>query len=606
REAFEILSAEVFPALVESLANGQELRIWSVACATGEEAYSLAICAFEALRAAGRETRGIRVFATDVHSASLDHAAAGTYPAAAVASMPQELRSRYFHAAGDDRVQVVSELRSAVVFGTHNVLRDAPFTKIDVLACRNLLIYFESDAQRRALSLLHFALAPGGVLMLGPSESPGELDDEFAPVSARWRIYRKRRDVRLIREMTGRLRTGFKTRRTRPATATAAERATAMLLATYAPPSLLISRDHTVSHTFAGGGEVLKQADGATSLRVLDLVDGDTRDAMWGALHRLAQNRELVVRAQIASTADDAPYGGKDRAGTADEPAIIEARSLGDSMLVSFLSERPPAAGRVERFDEAAAARISELEDELRATRRELHAAMERVEIANEELLASNEELRSTNEELQSVNEELQTVNTEYESKIDELTELTTDFEHLLAATDIYIGFLDAELCLRKFTPRFAEVFHLVEGDIGRRISGFAHSLRVDGLVDILTRVFETGAPYEAEIQRDNGTWLLLRVIAYTRGGQRVGLVVTLVDIERVKRAELRYKTLVESNDALVWAMDAQGQVVEVLPGIADYLGVEPEALFGEGGFDSVHPDEQRQIREQWRTALAS
>ncbi len=549
-EAFRRLEREVLPGMLQNVAKDDELRVWVAGSATGEEAYSVAILLREAAETLSRPL-SIKVFATDVHRASLDFASAGVYTDASLQGVSPARLARHFVRKGDG-YQVAPELRKLVVFAPHNLLRDAPFTKLDLVTCRNLLIYFQPSAQRKVLSLFHFGLRTGGVLFLGPSESPGELSDEFESVDTRWKIYRKRRDVRLPPDV--RLPAVVGGTRPRPAGAAVTGPPAGpdgqllgvydALLDEFMPPGLLVSENREVVQAFAGASRYLKPRDGRFSADLLDMVDQDLRLALAGALPRALKESTPVVykglRVQLP--------GGERVVDVTVRP--VRQRRAGPAYALVRFEEQgaaPPAAAAPKELDLGQASReqVLSLETELRYTKENLQAMVEEMETSNEELqasneelVASNEELQSTNEELHSVNEELYTVNAEYQRKIAELTELTADMDNLLSSTQVHTIFLDRSLRIRKFTPSIADLFNLLPHDVGRRIDSFTYTLDHPGLMDDLRAVLETGAYRERQVRDRRGNWYLMRVLPYRAGPSVEGVVLTLVDIGRIRQAE--------------------------------------------------------------------
>jgi two-component system CheB/CheR fusion protein len=554
REAFESLQNNILPQLVEQLNPDEELRVWVPGCATGEEAYSLAILLLEEAARQGRPAN-IKIFATDVHRASLEMAAAGIYPEASLSEVNPERLQHYFLRKGEG-YQVSNELRKLVVFAQHNVVKDAPFTKLDLISCRNLLIYLQPFAQKKVLSLFHFGLKPRGILFLGPSESPGELEHEFDCLDTRWKIYRKRREVRLPANVrlaplpTLRPRAaGLPTLPTTPVWDSQLLGTYDALLDEYMPPSLLVSEDRQLIQSFAGGSRYLRLKDGRFSPDVLDMVEHDLHMALTGALPRAFQERKPMVYKGLRVRLSD----GEERlVNVTVKP--VENRRIGVPCALICLEEvgrpAPPPPAEEVQPGRATSDQIEALETELRYTKENLQATIEELETSNEELqatneelIAANEELQSTNEELHSVNEELYTVNAEYQKKIAELTELAADMDSVLTSTQVHTIFLDRKLCIRKFTPKIAETFHLLPQDIGRRIDSFTHNLDHPGLLDDLRLVLEQGHPLERSVNDSQGRSYLVRILPHRPGANIEGVVLTLIDVTNLRQAQAEAQT---------------------------------------------------------------
>ncbi|MBI1394370.1 MAG: PAS domain-containing protein [Betaproteobacteria bacterium] len=580
-EAWIALRENVIPQLADRLSTQKELRCWVPGTATGEEAYTLAILLHE-WATEERKPANLRIFATDVHRESIDFAGAGVYPAAALAHVSEERRGRYFTLRDDGSYQVSSELRRMVVFANQNVLKDPPLTRLDLVCCRNLLIYFRSAAQRRALSVFHFGLKVGGFLFLGPSETLGDLAEEFEIVDRRWKMYSKRRDIRLaaaIREtdlvlgLPGRLEPAESPilRSTVGGRDMNLIRAYDSLLDEYVPPSLLVNRAGMLAHTIGEATAFLKPPTGRTSLEVSNLVHPDLRMVVITALQRALKESRPVSYGGIRVSDP-----GQDRIVRIAARPLVNGRNA-EFFLVSFeevraageprlsVVEGGPGEGGDVPFDAATATseHLSELEQELRYTKEHLQATVEELETANEELqatneelMAANEELQSTNEELHSVNEELYTVNREYEEKIEELTRLTDDMDNLLASTEIGTIFLDEHMRIRKFTPSAARQFTLLSQDIGRPISHLNRNIECDEFQDELKRVLATGEGREHEVRHRDGSWFLMRLHPYRNEKHDVtGIIVTFVDIHALKQASQEVEQRNENLQSFAYAV---------------------------------------------------
>ena len=548
QEAFARLETEILPTAIETVGPDEDFRVWVAGCATGEEAYSLAILLTECFEAMHRPVKA-KIFATDVHRASLDFASLGVYSAESLVDMSPGRLSRHFARMGE-LYQVAPELRQMVVFAHHNIIRDAPFTRLDLISCRNLVIYFQPPAQKKTISLFHFGLKTGGILFLGPSESPGELSDEFNQVDAHWKIFRKRRDLRLsvdvhqpLPPQDGRMQSGI----VQPMVTTNAGDSQLLgiydaIMEKYMPPSLLVDENRVLVQSFGGASRFLHIRDGRLSTDLLDMVDTDLRMALAGAVQRVSRDSTPIVYKGLR-----VQQGDTQRVVDITVRPIRHRRTNRLYTLIS-LEDADQTAGPVAReieFRQASDEQLQTLETELRYTKENLQATIEELETSNEELqatneelVASNEELQSTNEELQSVNEELYTVNAEYQKKITELTELNADMDSLLASTEVHTIFLDRNLAIRKFTPKIAEEFNLLPQDIGRRIDSFTHNIRYEPLIEEIQRVLRTQTPFEREVQDHSDQWFLLRILPYRTGGGVAGVVLTLIHIDRLKRVE--------------------------------------------------------------------
>ncbi|HEX2733954.1 MAG TPA: chemotaxis protein CheB [Polyangiaceae bacterium] len=591
-EAFACLEDRVIPELLDRLAPNDEVRIWVAGCATGEEAYSIAILVLEEL-SRRKDNRRLKLLATDVHRGSLDFASRGLYSKDRIATVREDLLARYFDERGPN-YQVSSDLRQYVVFAPHNVVKDAPFTRIDLVSCRNLLIYLQPSAQKKVLNLLHFALKRQGVLFLGPSEAAGALSDDFDTIDGHWRIYRKRRDLRPPNDTRISVPKARLMQRSPDSSAHGYTLAQVInvydaLLDEHVPPSLLVNERRELIHAFAGASRFLRIKDGRPSLDLLDMLEPELKMAITGALQRALKDGETIVYNGLSLRTSDATGPHDQLHRLTVKPVIAPGVPVNHLLITIEPIDSEPAAPRSQSeldFNQISQDQVGSLEAELRRTKENLQSTIEELETSNEELqttneelLASNEELQSTNEELQSVNEELYTVNAEYQKKIAELTELTNDMDNLLASIQVGTIFLDSSLCIRKFTPLIAEAFNLLPQDIGRPIAGFSSSLQRPRLMDDLNEVLSSGRALESEVQDGSGAWFFLRILPYRIRGGVEGVVLTLIDIKGLKAAEdavfrERYllDSLMDSVPDSIYFKDVSGRFVRINRAMAERL----------------------------------
>jgi two-component system CheB/CheR fusion protein len=547
-EAFEALQREVIAPLVKN-PETKSIRIWVSACASGEEAYSIAMLVDEELRKASREIE-VKIFATDAHGGSLQTAAKGVYPEGALEELDEERRQRYF-TRGNDGYHVNRELRSTVIFAAHNLINDAPFTQMDLVTCRNMLIYLQPSVQNKALGMFHFALKANGALFLGPSESAGGLSDEFKAIDGRWRIFAKRRDVRL--PLAARAPMGKRIERLPYAPLKPQSRSNRVdqdvidtydqLLSKVMPSSILVSESGDILHVFGGAERYLKTRKGRPSNHLLESIDESIRAPISIAWHHSIKKEERV---RAEPTIFDGPNGEEEvKIGVLP---LMEGNSGPNNFLIEILSTgeqvnnaSPPVTADREMHQ----TRIEGLESELRFSQENLQAALEEMESSNEELqasnqelLAANEELQSTNEELHSVNEELYTVNAEHQRRVQELAVANDDMDNLLATTRVGVIFLDSDLYIRRFTPAIAKVFNFTGQDKGRSIETFASVLNCDDLNFRLKKVIESGEELEIKVTDRGETHYLLRATPYRSGDNTGGIVLTLIDISNLVDAE--------------------------------------------------------------------
>jgi PAS domain S-box-containing protein len=554
-EAWEALAKLVIAPMVAERESGASFRVWVPACSTGEEAYSIAMLVTEQAEAVGKRF-DLKVFATDAQEDNLHKARDGIYPAAALAGFPPDRVRRFFEKL-DGSFQVGKELRDMVVFAAQNLLRDPPFSRLDLVSCRNFLIYLESEAQQRIIAHCHFALRPGGHLFLGSAETLGRHDDLFETVSKKWRIFRRVGPARhdLIEYPPPR---GHVERRpadepaptlAEPADVPVAELARRALLERFAPASVLIDRKGRILYFHGVTGDYLEQPPGEPTRDLLAMVRGGLATKLRAAIREASSgNTSVEVNARIQRR------GMSRTVVLAVMPLPVSLRGR-DLFLVSFspvsqISDSAPAAVPDEVGEASAGERA--LQDELVSTRAELRNTIEHLETANEELKASNEEATSMNEELQSTNEELETskeelqsfneelntVNSQLQHKIGELERATNDLHNLLAGSETATLFLDDKFRIEWFAPATKELFDLVSSDVGRPIAHFARKFSDENLLRDAEAVLKKLITVEAEVPSDSGRWYLRRMLPYrTRDNHIAGVVVTFGDITERKAA---------------------------------------------------------------------
>ncbi|MEO9190719.1 MAG: CheR family methyltransferase, partial [Acetobacteraceae bacterium] len=545
-EAWSAFEEMVITPLVPERETGAPIRAWVPACATGEEAYSLAMLLIERAEAADKHF-DLKIFASDPQDVNLNTARDGVYPASSVEMLPPERIRRFFEKL-DGAYRVRNELRDLVVFARQDVLRDPPFSRMDLITCRNMLIYIEPDAQTRVIALFHFALRQGGHLFLGSAESIGRADDLFGTVSKKWRIYCRlgptRHDIVQFPVLGGHPEKRLPAAEPPPRAAELARRA---LLDRYAPASVLIDQKGSVLYFHGPTGDYLEQPSGEP-----------TRDLLAMAREGLVTKLRGAIQAAFADN-EDTRFSADIRHGDAIRPAMVTLARLAVSqqalVLVSFQpSEEPgdPLSAVGARASEEERGTVAALEEELRSARKDLQSTIEQLESANEELKASNEEATSMNEELQSTNEELETskeelqsfneelytVNSQLQHKVKELEDTGNDLANLLSGTEVATIFLDAELRIKWFSPTTKPLLDLVSSDIGRPIAHFAPKFADFQLLDDAATVLEKLTRIDAEIRGDDGGWFLRRMLPYrTRDNRIAGLVVTFTDITERRRA---------------------------------------------------------------------
>ncbi|WP_149539327.1 chemotaxis protein CheB [Siccirubricoccus phaeus] len=562
-DAFAALAERVIPALFEGRGADDTVRVWVPGCATGEEAYSLAILLRERMDAQPGGPQA-QIFATDIDEAALAVARRGRYPACMMSGVAPERLARFF--AGDGAAYAASkELRDLCVFSTHSVIRDAPFSRIDLVSCRNLLIYLGGQLQEQVIPLFHYALRPGGFLFLGVSETITRHADLFTPEDKAHRIFRRRQHapiagvpLQIQPAAQGAMRpwrAAPPPRRAYAGGGTGLRQAVeSFVLEQFTPPHVVVNRDGDIVHQSARLGKYLEPTTGAPSRQLLSMARRGLRLELRAALREAVETRRQAVRPRVEVEVEDR------RQAIALTVAPLPVRDDADPLFVVLFADLGPPLPRTDAPMPAGAelqgdGAVVQLERELRDTRERLQSTVEEYETAteelksaneemvsvNEELQSANEELETSKEELQSVNEELRTANFALSGKVDELDRANADLRNLFDSTQIATVFLDQHLVIRSFTPAVTAIFNLVATDRGRPLTDFASHLdRVD-LRRETRRVLDEREPVERRVTaRDGAAHYLMRMLPYrTAKGAVDGVVVTFFDVTQVVEGEV-------------------------------------------------------------------
>ncbi len=552
--AWTFLEEQVIPQVLSDLEPNQQLRVWVSACATGEEAYSMAILIDEAIQRLEKPIHA-KIFATDLDTHALEVTAQGIYHEGIANDVSAERLERYF-IHEDNRYQVKRSLREMLIIAPHDLTKNAGFSKMNLVSCRNVLIYMQPQLQQQVLRLLHFALASQGYLFLGGSETLGGLENEFETLSSKWKIFRKRRDaqmslVPITRQAIGApVRSSSRSKSRQQQLDRLLGEVFKYCLGERQMTCLLVNHENQLLRVFYNSAHLLDFPLGETILDVTEVIHPSLRLPLSTALHRTKRDRQPVLYTGIRIDQDEEERSinlkvGLDQSTPRAEDCLIVVMEVATQ-------EIPQIALPGFNLDAEASQQIRELEYELQQTRENLQATIEELETTNEEqqatneeLLASNEELQSTNEELQSVNEELYTVNAEYQNKIQELTQLNNDIDNLLRSTNIGVIFLDADLNIRKFTPAATRAINIRPADVGRPIADLTNNINDTDLVDKLRLAHETQQFYEQEVTLSaTQEHLLMRINPYLRDSEQSdGVVLTFVDISELAHTQeqLRY-----------------------------------------------------------------
>ena len=589
REAgsFAALTEKVFPRLLEQRRSDESLRIWIPGCSTGEEAYSLAISLLEFLGEKADDVP-IQIFATDISDAAIDAARAGMYSEAAVGPVSPERLRRYF-AHVDGKYRVNKRVREACIFARHDVTRDPPFSRIDLIMCRNVLIYMDVFLQKRLLSAFHYALKPNGYLMLGAAETVGAQSDLFFSEDKKHRLYSKRAarmaplDMGPLEEREPGERAAIplvKPLREPVVHKTIQQEANQLVMSKYAPPGVLVNEKLDIVQFRGQTGFFLEPAPGDVSLNVLSMIRP-------GLLHALQQALADARKAQ-APVRREGLHVAFNSHGRDVNLEVIPILAPDEPMhfLILFEDITEEAAAKLRKagappaepaLETKPGGEIDQLQRELETTRRYLQQTIQDLEVVNEELQSSNEEVLSTNEELQSTNEELDTakeelqstneelntLNAELHSRNEELSRLNSDLLNLLRSVQLAVIMVDRTLAIRRFTPAAEKLFNLIPTDIGRPLQHLKPNIECPQLHEWIRGVIETAKPLEREIQDMSGKWYALRIWPYSSLDDRIeGAVIALVDIDAAKQRELSNS---EAREALQEVLESVGRGLAVL-----------------------------------------
>ncbi len=553
------LKDRVLPELLAAGTEGRRLRAWVVGCSTGEEAYSLAIAFKEAVDALPEPgSHALQIFATDLSADAIAVARRGWYPAR-VASEIDAVRLARFFSAQSDGFLIDKTIRETVLFAQHDVILDPPFTRLDMLSCRNLMIYFNTALQRRLVPLFHYSLRPGGVLLLGGSETVGRSLTLFEPLNPKSRLYRRSDnaanassvDFPVHRRSSSPTRAQeLKVPQPTPHPANLQSLADQVLLQEFSPPAVLVNEQGDIVYISGRTGKYLEPAAGKANWNIHVMARPGIRTQIAAALRQAVHERTLVELRGLKLEDDAQPMVD------VTLQALVEHHALEGMVMIVFRDVATAPAGRRRRKrpdgspDPATSEELLRSHEEIRALRQEMRASQEELQAANEELQSTNEELQSANEELttskeeaQSMNEELQTINNELQSKLDDLALAQSDMQNLLNSTDIATLFLDNALNVRRFTEQITRIIHLRNSDIGRPLSDLASTLVYPELHTDAKETLRTLAFSEKQISTTDGRWFSVRIMPYrTLADVIQGTVITFVDITAAKELEARLR----------------------------------------------------------------
>ena len=621
-EAFRTLQEQVITELVAKQSGETPIRVWVPACSTGEEAYSIAMLLIEQF-AAMNKPANFQIFASDIDEQSLDAARRGIYPASAVAELSPERVQHFFMRVNETHYQVTKQLRACLVVTRQNLISDAPFSKLNLISCRNLLIYLEPELQQKIIALFHFGLSERGYLFLGCSESIGRQTELFEPVSRKWRISQRIGPVRpkvvhvpAVAEKEQRMRFPNLDVNPRPKVGYP-ELMQKQLLTRFAPAAVLINRKYEVLSLFGRTSDYLELPSGELTHDLMSLARQGLRTKIRSACHKLLSSGEFTT-----TTIDARVSRNKTSViCTVTVSLLNDSKETNELLLITFQDREEDPETHVPptltKEDESAI--VAQLEHEVESTREDLQSTIEELQSSNEEVMSMNEEMQSANEELetskeelQSFNEELSTVNSQLQDKVDELERANSDIRNLLNSTEIATVFLDTDLRIRRFTPATRQLLNLIESDIGRPIRDFALRFTDKTLMQDAGRVLDQHKPVETVIRSEAGLDYLRRILPYRTNNDRIeGVVLTFVDITERKRIETalaesehRMRTIVETAADAIITMTENGIIDSFNPAAERMFGYTRDEAIGQNIsilMPTPHHDEHDHVLSRYK-----
>ncbi|MBC8234393.1 PAS domain-containing protein [bacterium] len=558
-EAFEILKKDVLPQLLENKSSQYPVRIWVPGCSTGEEAYSIAINLREYTLEQKRDFR-VQIFATDIDNSAIEIARGGIYPESIAVDVSDDRLNRFFTKEGNN-YHIKTEIREMVVFAVQNITKDPPFSKLDLISCRNLLIYFAPELQKKILPLFHYILKENGVLFLGSSETIGGFIDLFSALNNKWKFFTRKdlpSSAQVVVDFPSAYVTavdiveqinGAPTELRNTSIVRMSER---LLLDNYAPPCALINEKYEILYFHGRTGKYLEPAEGEARLDIVEMAREGLKGKLMSAIRESLSRKGTVVHKSLQVKINS----GYQMVNVTVKP-IGSPEVMKGLMMVVFEDVAPNEHSELSEIKSESSVdmdqRITELEQELNYTKETLHTTIEELETSNEELKSTNEELQSTNEELQSTNEELETskeelqslneelttVNAELQGKIEQLSDSNNDMKNLLDSTNIATIFLDNDRCIKRFTQEATNIINLIETDIGRPIDHIVSKLIYEYLVEDVNKVLRTLVYEEKEVKTRDGNWYVMRIVPYRTTDNVIdGVVITFVDINEQKQSQ--------------------------------------------------------------------
>ncbi|MEO8268811.1 MAG: CheR family methyltransferase, partial [Aureliella sp.] len=612
RKAFDALGRDVLSPLIERHEGEGPLRVWIPGCATGQEAYSIAIALVEAMERCEKKV-AVQIFATDLDERALSIARSGGYPIGIQDEVTEQRLHKYFTKRGN-RYFLAKKLRDMIVFSAHNLISDPPFTKVDLISCRNLLIYLGSHLQKKLIPLFHYAIKPSGYLFLGPAETLSVNRELFRTLHSKHRLY-QRRVTALDRPQVFNIPMMKLNRNNSEAENGTGEVdlfrfAQQIILGEFSPQWAIIDDDGRIRTLSSDPSPFLKMSGGHFKNNVIAMAHENLRIGLRAAFSEAKEHRRRALAEDMSVPVE----GGLQRVHITVQPMpemgqeaslhLVVFHRIGTPLQVDADPDSVKVVAGARLVDSSAAQVIEQLERELSRTREALEHTVQELETSNEELKSSNEELLSMNEEMQTANELLETSKEELQTSNENLIRSNNDTQNLLRSTQIATIFLDNDLRIRGFTPAVTEIYPLVDTDIGRKLLQFAPA--IEGMPKLPEpKSLADDSVAEEIIDAVNGKSYIRRVISYrTPSGENDGIIVTFNDVTELSNSQQLFKSLVDVSAQIVWVADSSGTIIEDSPSWREFTGQSYEQWIGHGWMDVIHPDDRQPTLQTWQLAV--
>ncbi len=595
-ESFEKLKS-ILTELVKSKPEDGKIRIWVPGCSTGEEAYSIAIILRECMNKAKKHLN-VQIFATDIDSEAIEKARIGTF--SGIQPDVDKTRLKNFFTSSGDVFHIKKEIREMMVFAPQSVIKDPPFTRLDLISCRNLLIYFHAELQKKIIPIFHYSLLPNGILFLGSSETIGGFVDLFSMLDKKWKFYKRRDSIYSVQPfidfpLSHSIGKTYETPMKISEVKNITQLAEKVILQNYSPDCVIITGNGDIVYIHGKTGRYLELTNGEAKMNIFEMARIGLKQELPALIRKVSSARKGLTSEGIKIKPN-----GKTLLINLTVKPIKEPSEMSGFFLILFeevLQQKKDSTNKKVHYDKKSEKIIKEIEHELKITKENLRSTIEALETSNEELKSTNEELQSTNEEMQSSNEELETskeelqslneelitVNTELQNKNDELSGINNDMKNLLDSIDIPTIFLDRDLLIKRFTSHATKVVNLISSDIGRPINHMATNIQYDKLVEDATEVLRTLIRKEVEVQTKDGTWYQMRILPYRTNNNVIdGLVVTFTHIHKIKVA---YEEIQKLNQEIQLAQEYSNNIVDTVRDSLLILGKDLKVLSANRSF---------------------